>query len=91
MDSLVYKRLPQGGIAVREALVFSLPTWVWNMWHQATLLELYIHILDEAALDVFESSSPRAVSQPVATPSVGFEDLQRLVEARASTRPELPP
>ena len=41
MDSLVYKRLPQGGIAVREALVFSLPTLVWNMWDQATLLELY--------------------------------------------------
>ena len=41
MDSLVYKRRPQGGIAVREALVFSLPTLVWNMWDQATLLELY--------------------------------------------------
>ena len=41
MDSLVYKRQPQGGIAVREALVFSLPTLVWNMWDQATLLDLY--------------------------------------------------
>ena len=41
MDSLVYKRQPQGGIAVREALVFSLPTLVWNMWNQATLLEVY--------------------------------------------------
>ena len=40
-ESLVYKRLPEGGIAVREARVFSLPTLVWNMWDQATLLELY--------------------------------------------------
>ena len=47
MDSLAYKQLPQvnlfrsHSIAVREALVFSLPTLVWNMWNQATLLELY--------------------------------------------------
>ena len=41
VDSLVYKRLRPGRIGVREALVFSLPTLVWNMWNQATLLELY--------------------------------------------------
>ena len=41
VDSLVYRRLPQGGAEVREAKVFSLSTLVWTMWEQATLLELY--------------------------------------------------
>ena len=48
MDSLVFKsknRIRQlhhsAVVAVREALVFSLPTLIWNLWNNFSLYEFY--------------------------------------------------